>query len=402
MATAGTKRPAEAPPAPAPTLSYPAPIFEALAPHSFLRAHLSSASSSGQSSKKSKTQHVRPNGRSPKTFRTPYIHTGSLTHAQGSAVIRLGNTVAVCGIRAEILKAEDEVEIEGPSSEAEVQGEADEQGSGIAEEDEEISRLNLLVPNFELSTGSTPSLVPGNAPGVIQQTLTSRIHRLLLSSGIIRASDLRILYTPPSATSAPEGMEISHEEETSHIQDPSGDLDAPNPVIKGHWVLYIDTIFISLDGNAFDAAWLAILAALRDTRLPRAYFDEEIEMILCDDDVAQARRLNLRGLPIPATFSVFEAAKSADVNAGDGKGEELAGDAVLADPDAREEASCLENVCVVVDCSREKTEGDGVLTRISKSGGAVVDRRILKGLVELAKDRWRQCKEVLDSAAGTA
>lgn len=314
----------------------------------------------------------RPNGRTPDEFRVPHLHEGSLTHTQGSAIIRLGDTIAVCGIRAEILKEEAELEDDVTGSEANA-GEASE----TATHDEEIKRLGLLVPNFELCTGSTPQLVPGNAPSAAQQTLTARIHRLLLSTGIVRARDLRILYTPSSG----EAAEIEEGEEK------------PRPVIKGYWTLYIDTVFIALDGNAFDAAWLAILAALVDTKLPYAYFDEETESILCSDDPGEAHALSLRGMPISSTFVVFEAAKSAE--GGDGEGE--LEHTVLADPDAREEEICRESVCIVVDCSRD---ANGVIRKIEKSGGGVVDMKVMRGLVDAAKERWEECKGQLPAAGG--
>jgi exosome complex component RRP43 len=269
----------------------------------------------------------------------------------------------VCGIRAEILKEEVELDDEKTGS-----GEPEGEDSETATPDEEIARLGLLVPNFELSTGSTPQLVPGNAPSAAQQTLTTRIHRLLLSTGIVRVRDLRILYTPESG--------VEEGEET------------PRPMVKGYWTLYIDTVFISLDGNAFDAAWLVILAALRDTKLPHAYFDEELETILCSDDPAEAHALSLRGLPVPSTFAVFEAAKSTEGVDGEGELE----DTVLADPDAREEGSCQESVCILVDCSGD---AKGVIRKIEKSGGGVVDRKVMRGLVDVARERWEECQGAL-------
>ncbi|KLJ10982.1 hypothetical protein EMPG_13727 [Blastomyces silverae] len=50
-----------------------------------------------------------------------------------------------------------------------------------------------------------------------------------------------------------------------------------------------------------------MVAALRDTRLPKAWWDMDSEMVLCSDDVGEARPLRLRGLPIASSFGVFEA-----------------------------------------------------------------------------------------------
>ncbi|KAL1605360.1 hypothetical protein SLS60_004908 [Paraconiothyrium brasiliense] len=336
----------------APALTFPRPIFAAVAPHPFLQAHLAAT----QSSKAP----LRANNRTAQEFRRVGVNTGSLTHCNGSAVVRLGNTSAVCGVRAEILKEED------------VQGTADfAPSTGIdAEEDvegerEEVESLRLLVPNVELSTGSTPQHIPGNAPSSFAQTLITRVRSLLLCTSLVRLSDLRIIYTPPS--------------------NPD-DTDAEPEQVKGYWVLYIDIFYISIDGNAFDAAWVAILAALKNSVIPHAFWDEELETILCSDDPSEAHPLALRGLPVPSTFAVFEGKRDWNES-----GEDDEVNWVLSDPDAFEESVCKESVCVVVDCSGgKKGTKDGILNKLEKNGGGVVDRKAMIGLVKRAVDRWEE------------
>ncbi|KAF2629600.1 exoribonuclease family protein [Macroventuria anomochaeta] len=324
--------------APPPALTFPRPIFAAVSPHPFLQAHLSA----------SKTA-VRANGRAAHEFRAPGVNTGSLTHCNGSAVVRLGNTSVVCGVRAEILKEED---TPGTSSPAAVNANGDVEGDEDAGAEDEVETLRLLVPNVELSTGSTPAHIPGNAPSTFAQSLITRIRSLLHSTRLLRARDLRITYTP-----------------TTNPEDPEA---APETESKGYWVLYLDVFFISIDGNAFDATWLSILAALKNTRLPHAYFDEECEGILCSDDPSEARTLQLRGLPVSSSFAVFE-------GRGEGDGE-TGGEWVLSDPDAFEEGVCRETVTVTVD--------RGVIRRVEKSGGGVVGRETMKALVKRATERW--------------
>jgi exosome complex component RRP43 len=328
-----------------PALTFPRPIFAAVSPHPFLQAHLSA----------DKKTPLRANGRAAHDFRKPGTNTGSLTHANGSAVVRLGNTSVVCGVRAEILKEED---IPGTNDFSDRVETSDD----TQDDSEEIDALRLVVPNVELSTGSTPNHIPGNAPSTFAQSLITRIRSLLISTRLLRASDLRILYKP-----------------TTNPEDPD---EEPQTQVKGYWVLYIDIFFISIDGSAFDAAWLSLLAALRDTKLPLAYFDEEYEGILCSDDPAEAKPLQLRGLPVPATFAVFE-----------GKSEED-GDVqwVLSDPDAFEEGVCRESVCVVV------SDGKNVM-RIEKSGGGIVGREGMKALVKKAGKRWSEVEAALSGKA---
>lgn len=284
------------------------------------------------------------------------MNTGSLTHCNGSAVVRLGNTSVVCGVRAEILT--------GVDAPADTNINDIDRSEDPQQEREEIESLRLLVPNVEVSTGSTPNFIPGNAPSAFAQTLITRLRSLLLSTHLLRAKDLRILHTP-----------------ASNPADPS---EPPEPELKGYWVLYIDIFYISIDGNAFDAAWLGILSALRETRIPRAFWDEDMETILCSDAPSEARRLQLRGLPVASSFAVFEGKRGWDES---GEDDESV-DWLLSDPDAFEEGVCKESACVVVDCSGGKKGKASVVRRVEKSGGTVVGREEMRELVARAVERW--------------
>ena len=325
-------------------LTFPRPIFAALAPSPFLSAHLSA----------SDKQPLRANTRTPIQSRKPLIHTNSLTHCQGSSVVQLGNTHVVCGIRAEILKGEDI-----PVKELEASD----------DDREEIETLRLLVPNIEVNTGSAPQFLPGQAPGSFAQTLVSRIKELLLSTRIVQASDLRILYTPPPVPTG-EGDEFEEQD----------------TVVRAYWVLYIDTFFLSLDGSAFSAACLAILSALRKTVIPHAFWDPDLETVLCDDLRQNARTLSLRGCPIVSEFSVFETEKG-------GEGEDEKKSWVLSDPDAFEEGLCREGVTIVIDS--DGSTGKKVIKRMEKSGGVVVGKEEMRGLIKRAEARWDKCVQAL-------
>lgn len=326
-------------------LSFPRETFAKLQPDAFLLAHLKPASA--------KSPPTRPSGRAPYECRTPTINTGSLTHSSGSAVVRVGDTAVVCGIRAEILNASD---IPQPYR----------QPVNDHEESTEIEELGLLVPNLELSTGCSPAHLPGNPPSTIAQSLSQRILSLLHISKLLDPKDFRIQY-----------------------QEPITDEDVPDagPIIvtKAYWTLYIETLFISLDGNAFDAAWAAILAALKDVKLPHAWWDADREMVLCSDKTSEAKRLQLRGLPIASTFAVFSTASS----------QKLRSEAecwVLADPDGFEEELCHETVTVVV---TRGNDGKRSILRIEKNGGAFVDIVKMRELVAQAADRWSDWEGVL-------
>ena len=114
-------------------LSFPPQTFQKLAPQSFLHRHLQNM------------QPTRPSSRAPDEFRQPTVHTNALSHAQGSAVVRNGDTAVVCGVRGEILGL--------------VHGEGRQRGKIVvqrsggrddADPDAEIRTHSLLVPNLEL------------------------------------------------------------------------------------------------------------------------------------------------------------------------------------------------------------------------------------------------------------
>ncbi|KAL9035772.1 MAG: hypothetical protein Q9180_004674, partial [Flavoplaca navasiana] len=228
-------------------LSFPPSHFAKLAPRSYLHAHLSS--SNGQ----------RPSGRLPHESRKPQINTGSLTHCHGSAVVRAGDNAVVCGIRAEILNASDIVDCKplttieelgqryggGLTKHSEVTDGATRRQSSTADA-EEMAQLNLLVPNVELSTGCSPSYLPGMPPSTEAQSLSHRVLTLLHISQLISMDDLRIWYHP-SSTSTP----ITPSEAPTALGPTSMSLDVPNdttssdeedaqrPEVKAYYVLHI-------------------------------------------------------------------------------------------------------------------------------------------------------------------
>jgi exosome complex component RRP43 len=336
-------------------LSFPPEIFAALTPAPFLLAHLTPSNPKAPS--------LRANGRKPTQFRSPVINTSSLTHCSGSAVVRLGDTAVVCGVRGEILLAKDipnapHVDLPDEAEEDE------EEGDDVAE----VSSLNLLVPNIELATGCSPAHLPGNPPSTLAQSLSQRLLSLLHTTRLIRASDLRILHRPPSS-----------------LDD---DDEAPPLEIAAYWTLYIDVLIISLDGNPFDAAWGAILAALQNTTLPKARWDPDLELILCSDRVSEGNKLALRGCPVAASFTVFEPGRE--------KGIAEARNWVLADPDAFEEELSREGVTVVVDFE----DGAGKVRRIEKGGGVAVGCEEMRDIVRLAHGRWAEWHSVLQDETG--
>lgn len=315
----------------APGLAFSRETFAKLTPGPFLQAHLK------------QRDPIRPSGRRPDESRKPTINTGSLSHSNGSAVVRIGDTAIVCGVRAEILLATDIPH--APKDDL--------------DDDDLIENLGLLVPNVELSTGCSPAHLPGNAPGTQAQSLSYRISSLLNTSNILSPADLCIRYTePPTDDDLPD--------------------EGPKTTTKAYWTLYIDILCIALDGNAYDAAWSAVLAALQDTVLPKAWWDPDREAILCSPLSDETKKLRLHSLPIASTFAVFSTASPL-------KQRSEAENWALADPDGFEEDVCKESLTVVV---LPKQGGHSGVLRLEKSGGVVIGQALMEQCVRMAESRW--------------
>lgn len=324
----------------APGLAFPRETFAKITPKPFLHAHLK------------QPQQVRANGRGPNETRALTVNTGSLTHCNGSAVVRSGDTAVVCGVKAEILLASD---IPHPPDEG-------------VHEDALVEELGLLVPNVELSTGCSPAHLPGNPPGTLAQSLSHRITTLLYSCNLIDPSALRIQYTEPNRDEdmPDEGAQI---------------------VTKAYWTLYIDILCIALDGNAFDTIWTAVLASLQNTLLPAASWDPDREMILCSPRPDAATKLILAELPMSSTFAAFSTASPL-------KDRSQGQSWVLADPDAFEENVCEENLTMV---TLHRSDSPTLL-RLEKKGGTDIRHPALSQCMGLARERFQEWKRVLVSS----
>ena len=275
-------------------------------------------------------------------------------------MVRIGDTTVVCGVRGEILLA---------SNAAGFRMDKATTGPSISKGYSEVKELDLLVPNIELATGCSPAFLPGQPPSTLAQSLSTKVYSLLHSSNLVNGDDLRIWYQPP---------DLSDDD----VMDDDA-KETPEPEIKAFWTLYVDILFISLDGNPFDAAWVAVVSALKNVRLPKAYWDPDREMILCEDAAKESKRLQLSGSPVAVTALVFRAKEKAQSN--DKK------HWILVDPDTFEEGLCRESITVVVDCGSGQTKMLG----ISKAGGTIVGIEEMKDIVSLSEKRWLELNTLL-------
>lgn len=128
------------------------------------------------------------------------------------------------------------------------------------------------------------------------------------------------------------------------------------------------------------------MASLANTKLPKAWWDADVERVLCADGLSEARKLGLRRTPVASSFAVFEPAREKGLGREEGVW-------VLADADAFEEGLCKEVVTVVCDGGR--------VVKVSKSGGVVVGGDEMKEIVRLAEKRWQEVVIAIQKAGGS-
>ncbi|KOC68332.1 Exosome complex component RRP43, partial [Habropoda laboriosa] len=105
-------------------------------------------------------QDVRPDGRQFLSFRPISVNISSITHADSSAIFKIGNTTIVCGIKAE-----------------------------LATPKAEFPGFGYIVPNIELPPLCSPKFRPG-PPSDQAQVITKLVENILRNSAIIDTKDL--------------------------------------------------------------------------------------------------------------------------------------------------------------------------------------------------------------------
>ncbi|XP_041360022.1 exosome complex component RRP43-like [Gigantopelta aegis] len=106
---------------------------------------------------------VRPDGRELAEFRPTVLNIGSVSTAEGSSLIKFGNTTVMCGIKAELAN---------PKTEEPQKG--------------------FIVPNVELSPLCSPHFRPG-PPGEQAQVMSHFMAEVIKNSKCVQLEDLCIV-----------------------------------------------------------------------------------------------------------------------------------------------------------------------------------------------------------------
>lgn len=189
-------------------------------------------------------QGIRPDGkgRSLSQCRKISIQPSPLAHSCGSALVRLGSTMIMCGISVAVQECL--ITSDG------MQGQ--------------------VICNVDVGAMCMASVAPG-APNAYAQSLSAQVQSLLQ-----RTVDLNDLVI-----------------KTENVES---ELDAKTYAI----ILYVDMYCLNNDGNAFDAAVLAAMTALLGCKLPLLSI-EDGNIVKSKD----TRPLKFLRIPIPLTVSMF-------------------------------------------------------------------------------------------------
>ncbi|KAL2916810.1 hypothetical protein HK105_203589 [Polyrhizophydium stewartii] len=190
------------------------------------------------------------------------------------------------------------------------------------------------VPNIDLPALCSPQFRPG-PPGELTQSLSTFLEHIISSGHIIDLDTLCVA---------------------------SG---------RAVWVLYADIICLNYAGNVLDAAVAALMAALRNVRLPDVTVGED-----ADADAAPvisgkpSKPIHLSRSLVSSTFGVFD--------------KQL----LLADPTNEEEALVSSSVSVVLD-------DKDVVCGVFKPGGAAASKALIDECIAAARERTSRLVEAL-------
>ncbi|KAM5180566.1 exosome complex component RRP43 [Mantella aurantiaca] len=232
----------------------------------------------------------------------------SITTADGSALVKIGNCTVICGIKAEFATPP----IDAPNK-------------------------GYIVPNVELTPLCSPRYRPG-PPGEEAQVASQFIADVVENSQIILKEDLCIEHG------------------------------------KLAWVLYCDLICLDYGGNLLDTCVCALVAALRNARLPFVKINEETG--LAQVTLSTRSALKIHKHPISTSFAIFDDKQ------------------ILVDP-TNEEENLATGLMTIV------TDEEGRLCTVRKPGGSSLSAEKLQECISRAITRHKEVQNLLDEVLGS-
>jgi len=282
-------------------MAHAASTFKAVHPGEYLRRFVAEG--------------VRPDGRELWQFRKTVLNVGAVSTADGSSLVKIGETSVMCGIKAELTNPP----LENPD-------------------------VGWVVPNVTIPPLCSPSVRSG-PPTTEAQALTNWLNTLLKNPAMLDPKQLCLA---------------------------AGKLS---------WVLYIDAYVLNDDGNLTDATMLAVLAALKDLRLPQMSEIAEDDAELPHIVAPRAVSVELASWPIAVSYGFWE-------------------DKVLADPTGEEESLMGSSITCAV-CA------DGTVHAVTKPSPSTKQQVVhvttvsgerVKECVRRAAERSVEVLKLIDAA----
>ncbi|WAQ98955.1 EXOS8-like protein [Mya arenaria] len=134
------------------------------------------------------------------------------------------------------------------------------------------------------------------------------------------------------------------------------------------WVLYCDLVCLNYDGNLTDTCVLALLAALKNTRLPLVTWNEEDESLATEEKGNTP--VTIKHCPVSSTFAVFD------------------NHVLLVDPTKEEEDLSTGEVTVVT--------ADDQLCMVRKPGGSPLNAGQLADCIDRAFSRNKEVARLMN------
>jgi len=242
------------------------------------------------------------------------VSVGVVSTALGSAFVRVGQTSVIAGIRAEVGKAPD----------------------AHSSQSQPLININLELTPLCSSLYKAGQQTPLEAV-VVLQTLRRLISRWGLETAV------------------------------------NNMLQIEKDLLS--WYLYIDLYCLNHDGNLLDPCVIALVAALKDLKLPVAVMNEEKSRAVIKED-EPPRQLAINEYLVSLSFGLIE-------------------DNVIVDP-THEEETLMKGITSI-------TYGTlGGLYSVQKGGGAHLPGAALESCFEIAKKRTAQVAKLINEAIATA
>ncbi|KAH3673693.1 hypothetical protein WICMUC_003509 [Wickerhamomyces mucosus] len=343
---------------------------------------------------------LRPNLRTFEEFKTVQINDGGLSRYSstnsnnesdvlGSSILRSGNTTVICTIRGGII----EEDILGENNNED----ADAVNAIFAKDKESIINQENLIdsapiyPIVEIERGRN------GPPTDEEMNLSQKLYETFLHSKILSKSSLKVKVGLKSKNDKNE-IEILYNDENSEFQ--------LGPKRSWNYILYCKFKIFSRSGPLFDLIWISLISALKQTKLPYAYIDENaadikipIKMtgnfgtireqyaITCDDEKFNNLILNNEEIGYSSNFGVIsldknvsnnneEDEKKMEIDINDENNDSI----LLVDLEGEEEEiSCKNLINVVVDSKGEN------LKSLTLTGN--IDKSSLQKAIDLSKKR---------------